>query len=140
MFTDMATLLAALASPTFPNGYDSDDPQYVYKDNGDGTLFCVGLAAPSDFQPDGTIQGPQPTQTQNEMARKHLQRTFHNPILDSPVLATALRPSLPEHTLATQDETRLLVLHPPTRDSRHRDTVMGSLPRLPTEGAKTDNE
>jgi hypothetical protein len=49
MFTDMATLLAALASPTFPNGYDSDDPQYVYKDNGDGTLFCVGLAAPSDF-------------------------------------------------------------------------------------------
>jgi hypothetical protein len=144
VFTDMATLLAASASPCFPDGYDSDEPKYVYKDNGNGTLFCIGLATPSDFQPDGTIRGPQPSQTQNETARLHSQRTFHDPLLDIPVLDMAQRPPSPEHTLATQDETEASSITSnqgrPSPPPEERDTVMGSPPRLPAEGAKTDNE
>jgi len=32
-----------------PQGYDPNCPQYLYMDNGDGSLYSVGLAGPDDF-------------------------------------------------------------------------------------------
>ena len=135
----MASMLEALAqaSPTYPEGYDSDEPMYVYRDNGNGTLFCVGLAQPNDFHPDGTIKGPQPTEDQSETIRT----LFHGPDPDEP--SHSQTPS-PVNTLATQDlsDDSSNNSHPeghlsPTPEEQI--PVTGSPTSLPAEGAQTDH-
>jgi hypothetical protein len=42
-FESMESMMEASASPTYPPGYDVDDPSYVYTKKRDhGSLFCVG--------------------------------------------------------------------------------------------------
>jgi hypothetical protein len=41
--------------------YDPERPQYLYLDNGDGSLFRVGIATPADFDEHGVISGRRPT-------------------------------------------------------------------------------
>jgi hypothetical protein len=38
--------------------------QYLYLDNGDGSLFCVGIARPEDIDANGVIRGPRPARRQ----------------------------------------------------------------------------
>jgi hypothetical protein len=64
-FRNMSQLLARHNSPSYPLGYDTDHPIYVYRDNGTGGLYCVGLAQTGDFNSDGAIKGPQPTEDQS---------------------------------------------------------------------------
>jgi hypothetical protein len=136
---NMASMLEALAQalPTYPEGYDSDEPMYVYRDNGNGTLFCVGLAQPNDFHPDGTIKGPQPTEDQSETIRT----LFQIPDPDEP--SHSQTPS-PVNTLATQDlsDDSSNNSHPeghlsPTPEEQI--PVTGSSTSLPAEGAQTDH-
>ena len=43
-----------------PAGYHPLRPQYLYTENGDGSLSSVGLAGPSDYDSQGKIRGPRP--------------------------------------------------------------------------------
>jgi hypothetical protein len=99
-FQSMASLLKANASPTYPIDYDFDNPRYVYQENETGTLDCIGLAQPSDFDADGNLRGPQPTQHDNRIAMMLLRRAF-----STAPNRTNDRPTSPVETLATQDET-----------------------------------
>jgi hypothetical protein len=103
--TNMAFLLAELdkAEHSYPEGYDTDNPMYVYQDNGGGCLFCVGLAQPTDFSPDGTIRGPQPTEDQS----KTLSHLFYGPPprITDPSIDPIPRSHSPADTIATLDET-----------------------------------
>jgi hypothetical protein len=45
--------------------YDTNRPQYLYSYNGDGTLFDVGIAGPSDIDEYGVIRGPRPSSIQH---------------------------------------------------------------------------
>jgi hypothetical protein len=139
--TSMQTMLAALAqaSPTYPNGYDTDSPMYTYTANDDGTLLCVGLAQPSDFHPDGTIRGPQPTEDQSERLRQLLSP----PSPHDPSNAPSPRSLSPDHTQVTQDETVASSIASPQGSpppDLKQPTEMGSLLSLPAEEAKTGNE
>jgi hypothetical protein len=53
-------------------GYDPDNLQTLYLDNGDGSLFSVGKAGPNNFHPDGTVRGlrPSPNQPNPEVTQK----------------------------------------------------------------------
>jgi hypothetical protein len=135
-------LLAALAraSPQYPEGYDTDSPMYVYRDNGNGSLFCIGLAQPSDFDENGTIRGPQPTEDQSERLRLLLSP----PDLTNPSNAPSPRSLSPELTLATQYETVDLSLPSsplgaPSPEPLEPTQGMDPPPSLPAEGAGTDN-
>jgi hypothetical protein len=143
IFQDMAALLAAQDSPQYPNGYDTDNPQYVYKDNGTGRLFLIGLAQPCDFHSDGTIRGSQPTEDQSEV----LCRIFYGspPHPNQPSHAPIPRTPSPENTMATQDETEGTSTTsspqgPPLHEQLSQSPVMGYPSSLLAEGAKTDNE
>ena len=56
---------AARDSSSSPShqGYHPLKPQYIYADNGDGSIYRVGVAGPSDFHPNGTIRGIHPSPT-----------------------------------------------------------------------------
>jgi hypothetical protein len=139
--TSMTSLLAALAkaSPTYPEGYDTDSPMYVYTDNGDGGLYCVGLAQPGDFHPDGTIRGPQPTDDKSEMIRQLLAP----PLLNDPSNAPSPRSLSPDHTLITQAETEASSIFShhsgPSSTELIKPTAMSPLLSLPAEEAQTGN-
>jgi hypothetical protein len=142
---NMAAMLAAydLAHPVYPEGYDTDDPMYVYKDNGNGGLFCVGLAQPTDFNSDGTIRGPQPTADQSES----ITRIFYSspPRTTDPSSTPIPRTPSPVDTLATQDETEATsnTSSPQGRSSptpQERLPVTTSPESLLAEGAQTVNE
>jgi hypothetical protein len=140
-FTDMATLLAASASPQYPEGYDSDDPEYVYDENEDGTLFCIGLAQPNDFLPDGSIRGPQPSLHDNDIAMMQIRSAFHP---RDPSSEPILRSPSTDNTIATQDETAVnsTTSSPqgqPSLTPEARLPVMGSLESLLAEGAQTEH-
>jgi hypothetical protein len=141
--TSMTSLLASLAraSPQYPEGYDTDSPMYVYRDNGNGSLFCIGLAQPSDFDENGTIRGPQPTEDQSERLRLLLSP----PDLTDPSNAPSPRSLSPELTLATQEETVDLSppsspLGAPSPEPLEPTQGMEPPPSLPAEGARTENE
>jgi hypothetical protein len=38
--------------------------QYLYLDNGDGSLFCIGIARPEDINANGVVRGPRPARIQ----------------------------------------------------------------------------
>ena len=40
-----------------PRGYDPNRPQLLYMDNGDGSLYSVGVAGPDDFDNSGIRRG-----------------------------------------------------------------------------------
>ena len=50
--------------PEPSHSYDANRPQHLYSDNGDGSLFSVGIAGPSDFYSNGVIHGPRPSRRQ----------------------------------------------------------------------------
>jgi hypothetical protein len=139
----MTSLLAALAraSPQYPEGYDTNSPMYVYRDNGNGSLFCIGLAQPSDFDENGTIRGPQIPEDQS----KRLRLLLSPPNLTDPSNAPSPRSLSPELTLAiTQDETvdsSLLssLLGAPSPEPLEPTQGMDPPPSLPANGAGTDN-
>jgi hypothetical protein len=65
---------------------DKERPQYLYSENDNGSLFCVGLAGPNDFHPNGMIHGARPSQTQRPgLATIEVATTQPHP---SPILAT----------------------------------------------------
>jgi hypothetical protein len=98
-----------LPAPNHP--YDPDRPQYLYLDNGDGSLFEAGEAGPKDFHPDGTIHGPRPAIKQYATSNS-IQRAYDLP----PQLNTSI-------TIATQETTNCL--HPNyLNDLRTRPTGM----------------
>ena len=145
----MATLLAASASPTYTEGYDSDEAEYVYDENDDGTLFCIGIAQPHDFLPDGSIRGPQPSLRDNDIAMANIRSAFH-PSQESPTRMNdpssdpIPRSPSPGNTVDTQDETAAnsITSSPqgqPSPTPEEQIPVMGSLLSLPAEGAKTEH-
>jgi hypothetical protein len=107
-----------------PHGYDIHHPQYLYRDNGDGSLIEVGLAGPDDFDEHGNPKGPRPASSQDPYTTT-IQR------LDLPS---------PPSPMQIQDtpENEQLGQPSPTREAR--SPVMGSPPSLPAEGAQTVNE
>jgi hypothetical protein len=106
---NMASMLNALAQAlaTYPEGYDSDKLMYVHRENRNRKLFCVGLAQPDNFHPNGTIKGPQPTENQS----KTIRNIFHGPNTDDPIdripspVHTSPVHMSPVHMLATEDES-----------------------------------
>jgi hypothetical protein len=74
--------------------YDPERPQYISSDNGDGSLFCVGTATPSDFDEFGIILGPRPSQIQLNSAN-----------IESAIIPPQSTPRSPSelNTLATQE-------------------------------------
>ena len=51
-------LLTQLTTPpTTPRGYDPSRPDTLYCDNGDGSLFSVGIAGPTNYDTDGMVPG-----------------------------------------------------------------------------------
>lgn len=104
--------------------YDPARPQHLYCANGDGTLFCVGIAGPSDFD-DGNIRGLRPSKHQpNPDVIEAAASNLSIPRSDSPMETTlATADSSPTSTQETTSPTQL-------------DTsLMGSAPSLPAEGA-----
>jgi hypothetical protein len=57
------TPLPMTTSPTVspPRGYHPLRPQYLYLDNGDGSLFECGIAGPNDFDSEGNVRGLRPS-------------------------------------------------------------------------------
>jgi hypothetical protein len=51
-------------APSHP--YDVKRPQYLYSDNGDGSLFSMGIARPEDFDQNGNIRGARPSKYQTK--------------------------------------------------------------------------
>ncbi len=146
-FHSMASLLARSTSPTYPHNYDPENnPKYVYRDNGDGSLFCIGLAQPTDFYPDGSLRGPQPSELENENAMMQLEQALNNSPLRpfDPSSEPIPRSPSPVETLATQDETEASSITStlkgqPSPTPEERLPVTGPLPSLPAEEAKTEH-
>jgi hypothetical protein len=97
----MMEMLEAASSPQYPDDYDTDEPMYRYTDNGDGTLFCIGLAQPKDFDAEGIIRGPQPTASQIARTRQVFQELLLQPSPNHPSDVLVQHPLSPENTLAT---------------------------------------
>jgi hypothetical protein len=140
----MMEMLEAASSPQYPDDYDTDEPMYRYTDNGDGTLFCIGLAQPADFDSAGIIRGPQPTASQIARTRGAFQELLLQPSLTHRSEVLVQRPLSPENTLATQDETVMssATSSPQGQPPCERISptpMMGPLPSLPAEGALSEN-
>jgi hypothetical protein len=138
-FQDMATLLAAQASPPTPPGYHHDNPQYVYEYNPDGSLFCVGLAQPADFFPDGTIRGPQPTHDQSDALRQIFYGPLQLPLDPSPLLlpgpSSHPEDMITETILSSTSITTLTTQRQPSPTPTEQTTGTDSHLSLLAEGA-----
>jgi hypothetical protein len=136
-----------LATPT---GYDIDRPQYLYSDNGDGSLTCVGLAGPQDFYFDGTIHGPRPSRHQPNPENIQLESDpddspkflgIHQP--NSPNSPPNLRLPSPITSMGTQATTASSITTQisrqpiPAQKSHYRGEGSPN-PSLPAEGAQHD--
>jgi hypothetical protein len=121
--------------PISSHPYDIDRPQYLYLDNGDGSLFKIGIAGPGDFDANGSVTGPQPSQ---------LQRNPHHIQGASPIQYLQPCSPSPMQTLATQDTTDSSMnsspTGPPLPQQITQSQVTASLQSLPAEGATTVNE
>jgi hypothetical protein len=111
--------------PSHP--YDIDRPQYLYLDNGDGSLFKVGIAGPGNFDANGNVTGPRPSQ---------LQRNPHHIQGASPIQYLQPRSPSPMQTLATQETTDSSMNSsppgPPVPQQITQSQVTASLQSLPT--------
>jgi hypothetical protein len=43
--------------PRTTRGYDPNEPEYLYMDNGEGSLYAVGVAGPDDYDANGVRRG-----------------------------------------------------------------------------------
>jgi hypothetical protein len=107
-----------------PHGYDIHHPQYLYRDNGDGSLIEVGLAGPDDFDEHGNPKGPRPASSQDPYTTS-IQR------LELPS---------PPSPMQIQNTPENEQLGQPSQTRETRSPVMGSPPSLPAKGAQTVNE
>ena len=85
----LATQPSATTPP--PTGYDPQHPDYLYLDNGDDSLFCVGRAGPADYKSDGIPKGLHPSPHQHKYSNS-IQRA-HNPPPSSPPSTSYRSPS-----------------------------------------------
>jgi hypothetical protein len=118
--------------------YDRHRRQFTYQRDGDGTLFCSGLARPSDFV-NGVIQGPRPMNPQHAHC-----------LLMHPGSPPELPYTPPGHGLFTQPEpstqpeplTSIIAQYQgqPSPERKTPTTVTGSLSEsLPAEGAQIEH-
>ena len=114
LFPDTTVILTQPNPKTPPRGFSTSRPEYLYQDNGDGSLYQVGMAGPQDYDSDGHIQGPQPSP--NQPHHHHTQRK-QAPRL-SPLAMDQLASPPAQPTTSTQ---------------------RAPLPSLPAVGARTDH-
>jgi hypothetical protein len=114
--------------------YDPNRTQYTFQENGDGTLFCSGVATPSDFI-DGVIQGPRPT---NAVHQQELLLSPKSP-RDIPYTPPAGLHTQPEQTEIADPLNSIQTLQgQPSPERETPSSVTGSQsPSLPAEGAET---
>jgi hypothetical protein len=118
-------------------GYNVKNPQYLYRNNGDESLYCIDLAGPHDFDVHGLIHGTRPATTQinpQNIQSAHspvLTRSpsphspAHNPCSPSPmnIQVTQDLPVSPLHASPTHGQS--------TPQQNTQSPVPGSLPSLP---------
>jgi hypothetical protein len=77
--------------------YNTTQPQQIFMDNGDGSLFSVGIARPGDFDQYGNICGPRPSPHQSTIGNS-IQRRSKPPPYREP------NSNLPNPPIYTQDQ------------------------------------
>ncbi len=117
-----------------PPGYDIHRPQYLYRDNGDGSLIEVGLAGPNDFDKHGNPKGPRPASSQDPYTNS-IQR-LEIPSPPSPMqIQDTIQPARDPMDLTPFKGQP----SPASPTPEERLSVTGSLPSLPAEEARTEH-
>ena len=104
-----------------PHGYDINRPQYLYRDNGDGSLIEIGLAGPNDFI------GPRPDAA-HDLSSTSIQ-FYGDPLPQSPMQT--------QDTHKTNETEEIYPLGQPSPQRETQPPVTGSPQSLPAAGAKT---